>query len=279
MKNILAAIDVLHPDKKTLEFACYLANETDSQLTGVFLENLVYADAPVLKTLYGFPYIETILTNEVADNIDKRKACESAIAHFYDICKSKNVRYNIHIDRGIPAEELIEESRFADALIIDAETSFSKKTESAPSKFVTDVLGESECPVIISPESFDGVDELVFAYDGSKSSVIAIKLFTYLFPQFTDRMIRVVQVNKDTDSAIKERRKFNDWLQCHYSIVDIVVLYGDPGEELFNYLFDKENIFVVMEAYGRSWLSNLFAKSKAHAIVKSINLPVLIAHY
>jgi len=279
MKNILTAIDVLHPDKKTLEFACWLANKTHSQLTGVFLENLIYADTPVMKTLYGSPYVETILTNDVPENVDKRKACTSAISHFYEECRDKNVKHNIHIERGIPAEELIEETRFADALVIDAETSFSKKTESVPSKFVTNVLGESECPVIISPERFEGIDEIVFAYDGSKSSFFAIKLFTYLFPQFTDRMIRVVQVNKDSDSNISERRRLNEWLQSHYSNIDIVLLYGEPGEELFNYLFDKEDVFVVMGAYGRSWLSNLFVRSKAHAIVKSINLPVFIAHY
>ncbi len=278
MQNILVAIDVLSPDEKTLDFACYLATVTHSKLTGVFLENLIYADKPVIKSVYGSPYVETILSTDIPENEEKRKACHNAIRHFNEVCGRKGIKHYIHLDRATPAEELIEESRFADLLIVDAETSFSKRTESIPTKFVKDILAESECPVIISPESFQGVDEIIFAYDGSKSSVLAIKQFTYLFPQFADRMIRIVQVNKDDENSIKEKRKLKEWLKSHYSNIDIVVLYGEPGEELFLYLLNKENMFVVMGAYGRSWISNLFSKSDADLVVKSLNLPVFIAH-
>ncbi|QEC69200.1 universal stress protein [Panacibacter ginsenosidivorans] len=286
MEKILVVIDVLSPDEKTLNFACYLANANHSKLTGVFLENLSYEDRAVIKSMYGSPYIETILTTDIPDNILKRKACEMAIIQFNKVCKNKGVAHYVHLDRGIPAEELIEESRFADFLIIDAETSFSKRTESIPTKFVKDVLANTECPVIISPDSFDGVDEIIFAYDGSGSSVYAIKLFTYLFPQFTDRMIRIVHVNKDDENIVSENRKLKEWLQSHYSNIDMVVLQGELGKlqgelgkELFAYLLEKENMFVVMGAYGRSWVSNLFTKSDADLVVKSINLPVFIAHY
>ncbi len=34
----------------------------------------------------------------------------------------------------------------------------------------------------VAPESFDEIDEIIFACDGSKSAVHAIKQFTYLFP-------------------------------------------------------------------------------------------------
>jgi hypothetical protein len=69
---------------------------------------------------------------------------------------------------------LIEESRFADLLIIDAETSFNRGLEANPTRFVKEILQHAECPVVISPVSFEGLDEIIFAYDGSASSVYAI---------------------------------------------------------------------------------------------------------
>jgi hypothetical protein len=277
MQNILLAIDVLSPDEKTLNFACYLAKTTNSKLTGVFLENLIYADKPLLKSLHGLPYVETILSTDLPENEAKRKGLNRAIINFDEACERNGLRHYIHVDRGIPAEELIEESRFADILIVDAETSFSKKTGDIPTKFVKDILTESECPVIISPESLDGIDEIIFAYDGSASCVFAIKQFTYLFPQFADRMIRVVEVKKDT-SNISEKHKLKGWLQSHYNSIDLVVLYGEPRAELFAYLLNKENMFVVMGAYGRGWLYTLFRKSNAELVVKGIDLPVFVAH-
>lgn len=278
MQNILIAIDVVAADEKTIDFACYLAKVTGSRLTGVFLENLVYADTPVVRNLYGSPFVETILTSDIPENEYKRKACQAAVTNFNAVCRQKGIQHAIHLDRGVPVEELIEESRFADLIIVDTETSFSKKSEAAPTKFVREILADSECPIILAPTSFAGVNEVIFAYDGSKSSVYAIKLFSYLFPQFSDRLTRVVQINTGNENIITEKHKLRGWLNAHYSNIDIVTLHGDPKDELFIYLLNKEDMIVVMGAYGRSWLSQVFSKSEADLVVKSINLPVFIAH-
>jgi hypothetical protein len=76
-------------------------------------------------------------------------------------------------------------------------TSFNKRYDGTPTELVKEILKETECHVIISPASFDGIAELIFAYDGSKSAAFAIKQFTYLFPEFTDRKAIVLRVNKE----------------------------------------------------------------------------------
>jgi hypothetical protein len=97
---------------------------------------------------------------------------------FNEACKCKNIKGNIHVDCGIPGGELINESRFIDVVIADATMSFSKKTTGEPSRFVKDILTESECPVILSTADFKAINELVFAYDGSASAMFAIKQFS-----------------------------------------------------------------------------------------------------
>ena len=58
MEKILLAIDAITPDKKALEFACYLGRLTKSKITGVFLENLVDEERLVLKQSRGMAYME-----------------------------------------------------------------------------------------------------------------------------------------------------------------------------------------------------------------------------
>ena len=85
---------------------------------------------------------------------------------------------------GIGVSEIISKSRFADVVILNAATCMTVYDENFPSFFVKNILNNAECPVIISPEIFNGIDNIVFCYDGSKSSVFAMKQFTYLFPEF-----------------------------------------------------------------------------------------------
>jgi hypothetical protein len=89
----------------------------------------------------------------------------------------------LHRDRSLPASELLAESRYADLLIVDAQTSFERQYEGIPSDFARQILKESECPVVIAPQTFTEIDEIVFAYDCSASSMFAIKQFTHLIPR------------------------------------------------------------------------------------------------
>ncbi len=278
MEKILLAIDAMKPDIKSLDFACYLANLTHSKITGIFLENLVSVENP--EKIFPEMRSGQIVTADNYSVIEQKETCcEENINRFNEACGKRGVKHTIHRDRGVPAEEMIEESRFADMIIIDAETSFTKRYEGAPTKFVKEVLENAECPVIISPVDFNGINEIVFTYDGSRSSAFAIKQFTYLLPELKDKKITILQVNKENNKIIREKYKLKEWLKGHYSNIGFTLLEGDPKFELFTYLLNKRNIFVVMGAYGRNLLSHFFNRSHAELVVMVIDKPVFIAHY
>lgn len=178
----------------------------------------------------------------------------------------------------MPLSEVLEESRFADLIILDPSTSFSRSDRGIPSHFVKDVLEGSECPVLIAPYSFSAVEEIVFAYDGTESSVFAIKQFAHLFPGLADKKTTVVSVRDGEGMTLEQQFKIKEWLKAHYPHVEFVVLRGTASDELFGYLIDKKNAIVVMGAYGRKMFSRFFKPSQARLVMKSVNLPVFIAH-
>jgi len=279
MEKILIGIDAQHINTKTLHFACYIAGLTNSKLTGVFLENQAETEVPVLKTAYGMPYVETIVAADIPENGRKRKICEENIRVFNEVCESKGVHCSVHRNKGIPAAELIAESRFADLLIADNELTFKDKQEKAPSAFLKEVLSKSECPVVIAPSNFYGIDEVLFAYDGNSSSLFAIKQFTYLFPELSGKKIIVMQVGDKGDIPITEKKKIGELLQMHYSSIGFQLLKGKASDELFGYLLKKKNVIVVMGAFGRNMLSAFFRPSTAELLVQTLDLPIFIAHH
>ncbi len=278
MEKIILAVDALNPNQQAFDFACFLGRLTHSKITGIFLENLLEESRPVLKDLQG----RTIMyrdDDEAAEYLSNKARIEENIASFKNGCINGEVCFSVHRALGRPDTELIEESRFADLLVIDAEISFGKGFESNPTRFVKEVLQRAECPVFIAPVSFDGLDEIVFTYDGSASSLFAIKQFTYLFPQLQGRKVTILQIKSGEEWQDRDKIKFSEWLKEHYTNMHFETAIGNTNDKLFDYLFKKKNIFVVMGSYGRSALSGFFKKSHADPLIQIINLPIFISHH
>lgn len=278
MKKILLAIDAEHMDTEVIHFACNIARLTHSTLTGIFLSNYK-EEVQMINMVIGMPYVENVVIGNLSDTILQQKQA-AHIQQFEKTCDAKGVRCQVYCNNSNnPARSIIDESRFADLVILQATMSFEKKLEEVPTGFVKEVLAEAECPVLVAPLSLADIEEVVFAYDGSPSAVFAIKQFTYLFPELTDKRAIVLQVNKDETLPVTEKEKLGKLLRMHYSGIGFHVLQGKPSDELFGYLLGKQNTIVVMGAFGRGWLSGLFKPATADLLLKTLNLPFFITHY
>lgn len=276
MKKILLAVNTNDISSSGLDFACYIASLTHSRLTAVFLNGRHQ------------PATEQKHTALAADNGNEPVAAgtmpvlpgngQEYRQLFEESCKSRGVQCAVMENGDMPEEAILKESRFADLLIVGAETSFKKHYEGAPTVFVRKILAQAECPVLIAPFNFHGIDEILFAYDGTAAAVFAIKQFIALFPELSRKSITVLQVNEENANDGIHRREIMDLLEMHCPQVHFLLLRGKSQYELLSYLLGKKNVFVVMGAYGRTLLSGYFRHSTAELVIKTINLPLFIAH-
>lgn len=279
MKKILLAIDAKNINMPALDFACYLGRLTSSRITGVFLENLVANEKPVLKSIHGGKYLDWEIDTDSPEYKFKEETLEKNIHFFKEACERRGVVPWIHRDRGVPAREIIHESRYADLLVIDSATSFNKRYEGSPTEFVREILESAECPVFIAPQHFEELAEVNFTYNGTRSSVFAIKQFTYQLPQLANRKAIVTQVSRDGDWSGIDKYNFKEWLQYHYASVEFELLKGETDEQLFGQLLRRKNSVIVMGAYGRNAASRFFRHSQADLLIKSVTQPIFIAHH
>jgi len=275
MEKILLVLNARQPNISLIDFASAIARFTNTKLTGLLIENpyveLIPAD------IDGLSYFETI--NKTA-NVTVTTDTDQAVRLFKEECEKKDIDPEVYIDQGEPIQEVIFESRFADLLIVDPNISFYNREEPLPSHFVKEILVKAECPVLLAPGKFNGFDEIIFCYDGSASSVFAIKQFTYLFSQFGNKKAMLLEVNDTSKEEFSDgHKRIMDWLRAHYHSVYYHGLKGDVKDALFQYFFMKEKKWIVMGAYGRSLLSNFFKKSNADVLIRMIDLPIFITHY
>ena len=279
MEKILLAINAINPDKNSLDFACYLGRLTNSKITGIFLENINDEEALLMARANEVNYALDDFRNEANRQLNKIETIESNIVSYKEACNSRGVNFVFHHDKGIPSNKLILESRYADVIIVDATTSFNKQFEGTPTDFIKSVLISTECPVIVAPEDFEGIDEVVFTYDGSASSVFAIKQFTYLFPGLHDKKTSVIHINDSGEWNDANTFKLKELLKNYYFDLHFEVLKGNIYNSLFDYVSEQPNTFLVMGAYGRNALSRFFRPSRADLIIKTVTQPIFIAHF
>jgi nucleotide-binding universal stress UspA family protein len=270
MEKILLAIDAHNMDTNAVAFACYLSRITHSKLTGVFLDNLVVKEDVVIKESHGVILMESISISEVQEDEESIKN----ISLFEELSAQEGIEADVYFDKEVPATEIVTQSRFADVLIVDATTSFSRLHEGPPTRFVKDILHDAECPVIISPENFNGIDNIVFYYNGSKSSVFAMKQFTYLFPELKNNRAKVIYLNENDGLLEEDEQAISDYLGYHYGDIEFVPLEGDATDAFFNFLSKKKNDLLVMGVYGRGLLDSFFDNETGTS-----NFPIFVAHY
>lgn len=272
MERILLVLDARNVDIASIRFGCKMASFVQTKLTGLFIENL-YSNIRGREDAFDASVANSSHSVIVATNT------EQSIKIFKEECLSQSVDADICVDTGEPIQQVIYESRFSDLLIIDPSMDFFNREGGMPSHFVKEVLQKAECPILLAPENFDEVDEIVFCYDGTASSVFAIKLFTYLLPVFANKRVLLLEVTDKNNELDEDHRRILKWLEAHYAVVNYHYLVGNVKEEMFVYFFMKKKKMIVMGAYGRSMVSNLFKKSKADVLIRMVDLPLFIAHY
>lgn len=152
--------------------------------------------------------------------------------------------------------------------------------EDSISTFLTDILEDAHCPVLIVPEKFTPIEQIFLCYDGSPSGTKAIKMYSYLFPEWSTKNTTLISFNAEASSHISNSENIKDLLHQHFPNLTIDVEHEKRQEDsmLSYFKLHEENALIVMGAYGRSSFSTLFRKSAANAILKNIKAPIFITH-
>ena len=273
MKKILLAFDGEHFSHSIFDFVKHMNTQQPVLAVGCFLPSVDYTE--LLYSFGGVPSGPFYMAEAVKGNPE---IVARNVDYFRNLCAQNDIACSIHqsdAKRIVTAIKL--ETRYADLLLIEGKTFYENLGKDTQQDYVTNVLHEAECPVIIVPENFHAPESLIFAYDGSEQSVFAIKQFHYLFPFYTDLHALLVYF-ASKEKQLPERQNIHELLDCYYKNTVITKMNIRNREEIAGWLQANRNIMFVCGSYGRNVLRELFHHSFASAITTQSQQLLFIAH-
>lgn len=271
MKKVIIPFDGAKFSEGAFSFATNLNNTKPILLTGIFLSSVDFSRFFLFPPSFSEASVlleKRIEEENIQENIDR----------FTSLCHKNNIAFRIHEDQNdFALPELTKETRFADLLIIGSEIFFKNISDNEYSVFLKDTLQHTECPVMVVPEKYYFPSRNILAYDGSTSSVFAIKQFAYLFPDLCDNKTILVYAAEETED-IPAEVNIEELAASHFSDLAITVLNSGRKENLTEWVLKQENPLLISGSFGRQGFSSQFTRSFVINIIDAHRIPVFIAH-
>ncbi|HSC38629.1 MAG TPA: hypothetical protein VLD19_12180 [Chitinophagaceae bacterium] len=272
MKKILLVFDGVHFSEGAFEFARQLNERQRILVTGVFLPQATYANLWSYSAATSGPLSIPLVEETTAIDIKKN------IARFESLCRQSNMDFSTHKDYfNLALPELKNETSFADLVILGSETFYRGPVEEDSDAYLKEALHEAKCPILVVPEKFDFPATNILAYDGSDSSVFAIKQFAYLFSSFLYNETFLVTVKEDAQ-PVPNKQYIDELASGHFPRFTLLQLDARQKKHFTTWINGKKRPILVTGAFGRSFVSQLFKKSFISDIIQEHKLPVFIAH-
>jgi len=270
MKKLLVAFNATNYSNALAEFAIKIARQSNSVLHAVFLSpSFVPMTYPFPNDL---PMASAGLLSTVEMMEETKKLAEADIQLFKDDCAAHNVACTIDQSTNITLEDLIDHSAFTDLILCDAK-------EELGGISVRDLLVDTHCPVLLVPQKVSSPTTAILCYDESFSSILAMKMYSYLFPEWRELPATVLSINPKGDNGLKHDDYLNDWLPQHFPVLQKQILQGNLQKELVSFIRkNDEHPIVVMGAYGRNAVSRLFHRSLSNIVIEETNALLFIMH-
>jgi len=279
MKKIIAAFDGLKFSESTRDYAMDIAKQTTTHLVGVFMDDPTYTSYKIYELIAK----EGVSADSLNKFEAKDQATRDAAAKIFEkACLKEGLEFTIHHDRKIAIQALKHESIYCDLLIIDSGETLTHYKEKLPTRFIRELLSDTQCPVLVVPQKYRPVQKIILLYDGGPSSVYAIKMFSYLLPQLKHLETEVISVNPvNTTLHMPDNMLMKEFMKRHFPKAKYTVAKGWAEDEIVRHLRQAQhvNALVVLGAYRRGTVSRWFRESMADILMKEVKLPLFIAHH
>lgn len=270
MKKAAVLINGLQAPHSLLRFAIGMAKENDFVLQAFYLDGLRQSSLPD----YPFPNDLSTTEPERSDE-ESRQEAERLKQHYLQLfkheCDAAGVPCTVYSNGAMEESEVIELSAFIDLLIAD-------DREDVRTISLKDLLTKAHCPLVIVPYAFKEVHTSVLAYDGSLSSMRAIKQYAYLFPQWCGLPAYLIRI-QENEGRLYQQPPLHDWLSVHFSQAETEVRHGNPEAELVRFIEEHKNgPIIILGAYGRGAVSRFMHQSMADVLRDQTRYPLFITH-
>lgn len=277
IKSILVTLDGSEHSQTASRYAIWLAERLQATVVGMHVVDVVSIEGSgaflhdVSGSLGFEPYLD--FSSKMRETLQERG--QIVLEQFLAACAERGVRADTHLSVGIIANEICEQARTADLVVVGH--------RGVNEQFSTGLLGGTtesvarKCPkpVLVSPMEFQPIARPLLAYDGSQRAAAAMheaaELATALGLPLT-----VLHVGKDDTAAQHILDEARRYLATHRVEAEYVTRAGHANEVILEVMVDGQHDLLVIGAYGHSRIIEMVLGSTTEYVLRNASSPVFL---
>jgi nucleotide-binding universal stress UspA family protein len=275
-EKILIPTDGSDYGKTAIEYGIYIAKRLNAQLIGLHVVDIRLLQGPVFTDISGSvglpPYQEFLPV--LQGGFDER--AETVLQAFKSRCEQAGLHPEIKKAVGVIDQMIIEEGANADwILIAQRGEHFHSGGSGILGSVAESVVRNSGKPVIVTPATFQEIESMGLAYDGSAPADKALKLAAELSEQ-TAWPLTIIIITDSHELGANLTKKVEDFLEPLKVDSAIVILRGKEDREIIKFIREGSVELMVMGAYGHNRLRELILGSTTSSVIRKSTIPVLL---
>jgi nucleotide-binding universal stress UspA family protein len=276
VKTILIPTDGSEYGRTAIDFGVYIAKKLEAQLIGLHVIDIGLMRGPVFSDISGSiglpPYQEFLPVIEAG--LDGR--AETVLKAFRERCEAAGLHPETVKAVGVIDETIIEEGRKTDwILLAQRGENFHLAKGGILGSTAELVVRNSGKPVMVTPKTYQDIESMALAYDGSPPAHNALKLAVNLSEKAA-WPLTIICITEDQAAADRLHKKTATYLEPFQIDCETIVIRGKENREILKFIQEGSVELLVMGAYGHNRLRQLFIGSTTSDVIQKSRIPVLL---
>ena len=276
VKTILIPTDGSDYGKTAIDYGIYIAKKLDAQLIGLHVVDVGLMQGPVFSDISGSiglpPYQEFLPVIEAG--LDER--AEAILKAFRGRCEAAELYPEARKAIGIIDEMIIEEGKKTDWILLAQRGEHFHLTKGSILGSTAElVVRKSGKPVMVTPATYQDIESMSLAYDGSPPADNALKLAVNLSEKAA-WPLTIICITGDQAVADKLHKKIEAYLEPVQIDCETIMIRGQEDREIMKFIREGSVELLVMGAYGHNRLRELLVGSTTSDVIRKSKIPVLL---
>ena len=276
VKTILIPTDGSDYGKTAIDYGIYIAKKLAAQLIGLHVVDVGLMQGPVFSDISGSiglpPYQEFLPVIEAGLN----ERAEAILKAFRERCEAAELYPEARKAIGIIDEIIIEEGKKTDWILLAQRGEHFHLTKGSILGSTAElVVRKSGKPVMVTPATYQDIESMALAYDGSPPADNALKLAVSLSEKAA-WPLTIICITGDQAVADKLHKKIEDYLEPFQIDCETIMIRGQEDREIMKFIREGSVELLVMGAYGHNRIRELLVGSTPSDVIRNSKIPVLL---
>lgn len=276
IKSILIPVDGSTNSGVAIDYGIYIAPRLEAVLTGLNVIDVYLIQGPMMSDVTGTVTMPPYDGFFGAIEESLKEKADKVLTDFTGRCRNAGLECSVKRSIGKISEAIIEEAENADLVLMAKKGEHLHVRDSSILGSVAEVvIRRSGKPVMVIPPTFQEIESMGLAYDGSASARKVLELSLFISDK-TKWPITTLIINKDSEKAAALSVEVEDMASEAQVDCEVIISTGREADEIINFIGEGAVELMAMGAYGHNRLRELFLGSTTSQVIRKSTVPVLL---